>query len=88
MISYHKKSRPRGHPMRPYKETALGNPLRNHSDKAQSSRIDLRVQGEPDQLTEDEEQKNSSLIQSLLMNILQSVNEDKVIADLIVSKER
>ena len=37
------------------------NPRRGHNDKAQISCIDFRVEREPDQLTEEEEQKKSHL---------------------------
>ena len=39
--------------------------------KAQMSFIDLRVQGEPDRFMKDEAHNKRSLIQSLLMNVLQ-----------------
>ena len=44
--------------MRPYMETAQGNPLRDNSDKEQVFCIDLRVQGGPGQLRDEEDQKN------------------------------
>ena len=49
--------------MRPYMETAQGNPLRDNSDKEQVLCIDLRVQGGPDQLRDEEDQKKKKVHQ-------------------------
>ena len=65
---------------RPYMETTRGNPLRDIC-------ICLRVQGESDQMTDDEEQKKRSPIQSLIIEVLQSPDTDKLRAGNI-SKER
>ena len=59
----------------------------NNSDIAQISCVDLRVQGEPDQLMDDEEHEKRSLIQSLLMNVLQSPNKDNLMAQLFLERD-
>ena len=48
----------RGDPTRPYMETVLGDPLRDNKNQAQSPCMDLRVQEEPDQSTDDEERES------------------------------
>ena len=50
-------------PVQSSMEAAQGNPLHHNSDKTRSSCIDLRVQGESDEWTDDEHQKKRSLIQ-------------------------
>ena len=57
-------------------------PLLDNSDVAQTSCSDLRLQGEPNQLTQDEGHKKRSRVQSLLMNVLQSQDKDKLMASL------
>ena len=56
------------------------NLLHDNSDKAPISCIDLRVQKEPDQLTDDEEQTKRSLIKSLLMDVIQSPTKTNFMA--------
>ena len=46
-----------GDPMRLHVEQARGNPLRDNSEQAQSSHIDLQVQGEPEQSPDNEDQE-------------------------------
>lgn len=70
--------------MRPYMETVRENPLRDDSDKTQSCCIDLGVQGGIN--SDDEEQKTRSLIQSLIVEVRQSPDKHKLMAEL--SRER
>ena len=51
--------------------------MRDDSDKAQISCINFRVHGDPDQVTDGEEQNKRSLVQFLLMDVLQFSNKDK-----------
>ena len=66
-------------PVQPSMEAARGSPLCDNKAKAQISCIDLRVQGEPDRMMEDEAHKKS-LTQSLLLKLLQSPNKDNLMA--------
>ena len=63
-------------------ETAKGNLVRDNEDQAQSSCIDLRVQGESDQSIDDEERQRS-LTMSLMEQMLESPSKDKLMAELI-----
>ena len=58
------------------------------SDTAPISCVDLRVQEEPDRSAEDAAHTKRLLIQSLLVSVLQSLNKDKLMAELFLSKER
>ena len=62
-------------------ETALGHPLRDNSCQAQSSCVDLRVQGESEQSTDDEERERS-LIKSQMNQNIESLNKDKLMAEV------
>ena len=55
--------------------------MRDNRDQLQCSCIDLRMQGESDQSTEDEERKRSR-IKSPVKHILESPNNDKLLAEL------
>ena len=66
---------------RTWKETARRNLLLDKRDQAQSSCIDLRVQGDSDQSTDDEE-RALSLKESLVKHLLELPNKDKLMAHI------
>ena len=76
----------RGSPTRHHMETARRNPLRDNSDQAQSTCIDLRVQGEPELSTDDEGRKRS-LMNSLMKHFLAFPNKDKLMAELFPNSD-
>ena len=70
-----------GNLARPYMDTARSNPLRVNSDQAKCSCIDLRMQGEPGQSTDNEERTRSP-IKSLMKRFPESPNKDQLMTEL------
>ena len=63
-------------------EAARGNPLREKRDKADMYCTDIRVQGEPNRMTEDEAHEQRLQMQSLLVEVLQSPHKEYLMAEL------
>ena len=57
--------------MHSYVETARTHPLRDNCGRAQSSHIDFRIQGEPEQSPHNEDQENNSLRKLLVKQVLE-----------------
>ena len=80
-------------PVQPYTEPAWGTrrdhawkqhgekPLRDNNDQAQGSCFDLRLQGEQDRPTDDEERKRS-MSKSMMKRIFESANKNKLMAEI------
>ena len=67
--------------MQSYVEPALGNPLREDSEKAQSSHIDFGIQREPEQSPDKEDEGKTSWIKLLMKRVLESLFQNQVMAD-------
>ena len=63
-------------------EPERGNPLRDNSEQAQNSHIDLCIQGEPEQSPDNEDQEKTSSIKLLVKLVLESPNGNQMIEDL------
>ena len=68
--------------MRSFVEPAQRNPMRDNSEQAQSSHIDLRCQGKPEQSPDNEDQEKTSLMKLLMKRVLEAPNENAMMAEL------
>ena len=56
-------------------------------NKLQSSHIDLRIQGDPEQSPDKEDQEETSYIKVLVKHVLESPNKNQVTAELFLQNE-